>query len=532
MMLLAAVAVVLLIACSHAASLWLARASARSREISLRAALGAGRARLVRQLLVESVVSAFLAGILGVAVAWTLVRAFANEVAGFGMPYWTRFTFDAPLSVVIALVCLATGIAFGTLPAWHQSRTDLSEVLNQGGRSGTAGPRARRTTKWLLAAEMALTLVLLASATALARSAAVVYRADQVIDVANLWEYRIALPPAKYDTADARRRFYDELERRLAASGDVESAALASAPPFAARESRGVAIDRAPGDASSLPSARLVAIGPRYFQTLGLKILRGSALDDADRSRQGPAALVNEQFARRFSADADPIGRDLWLVNERSSSAPERYTIVGIAPPLRQQIAAGHTPVVYVPHATEPGSIASIIIRGRADRFAAAVRQQVRQLDPDLPLFNLQSLERVSYNSRWIQRIMSTAFAIVAVMATMLSALGLYSLTAYAASQRTREVGVRMALGAREAQVSWLFLRDAMQFTGVGLVIGLGGAVAVGTVLQSALVDVQANHPLWLLAVCGFLTGVALAAALLPARRAARVDPITTLRHD
>lgn len=533
MMMLAAVIVVLLIACSHAASLLLARSSARRREMSMRAALGAGRARLVRQLLVESVMTALMAGVLGVAIASIAVRAFATEVTGFGLPYWTRFSFDTPLTGVIALLCMATGIAFGLLPALHLSRTDLAGVLSQGGRTGTS-PRAQRLTTSLLIGELALTMILLSSASALVRSSQGVYRADQAIDVANLWELRVALPQGTYATVDRRRAFYQALEERLAAAPGMASAALASSAPFNARDSRGIVMDGEPlADGDRRRTARFVAIGDRYFETLGLTLVRGTRLEDLDAASRSTAALVNEQFAARFLPGVDPVGREILLVNERTPDAPpERVTIAGIAPPLRQQIAAGHTPVVYVPYETQPGAIASIIVRGRPEQFAEPLRQEVRRLDPDLPLFNLQSLERVSYLSRWIPRIMSTAFSIVAVIATLLSALGLYSLTAYAASQRTQEVGVRMALGARRSQVSWLFLRRALRHASVGLAIGIGGALAVGTLLQSALVEVRANHPLTLAGVAAFLVAVSVAAALVPARRASRLDPVTALLHD
>ena len=221
------------------------------------------------------------------------------------------------------------------------------------------------------------------------------------------------------------------------------------------------------------------------------------------------------------------------LVNERTPDQPaERFTVVGIAPPLRQEVAAGQTPVVYVPHQTQPAATASMIVRGDPERFAEVLRQEVRRLDPDLPLFNLSSLERVSYNSRWIQRILSTAFSVVAMIAVILSSLGLYALTAYSATQRTQEVGVRMALGATRAQVLWLFLRRTLFQVSIGLAIGLAGAVALGAVLQGGLVEVRANNPLTLAGVAILLVGISIAASLLPARKAARLDPVAALRAE
>lgn len=536
MMMLAAVLVVLLIACSHAASLLLARSSTRTREMSMRAALGASRSRIVRQLLVESVLLALMAGVLGVAMASVGVRAFANEVSGFGLPYWTRFSFDARLVSYITLLCMSTGVACGLVPALQLSKTNVAEILNQGGRSGMASPRAQRITSALLIGELALTVILLASAGVLVQSAGGVYRADQTIDVANLWTFRVSLPQPQYASRERRLAFYRALDERLAAAPGMESATLASSPPFNARDSRGILMDNEAAGSdrpSGLPNARLVAIGDRYFDTLGLKVVRGARLEDLDPSVRASAALVNERFVERFSRGIEPIGRQVQLVNERTPEAPPaRFTIVAIAPPLRQQVAAGHTPVVYVPHGTEPAAVASLIIRGRPERFADVVRQEVRRLDPDLPLVDLQSLEHVSYMSRWIQRITSTGFSIVAIIATVLSALGLYSLTAYAAAQRTQEIGVRMALGARRSQVSWLFLRRALIQVSIGLAIGLAGAVAVGTVLQGALVDVRAANPLTLAGVCALLVTVATAATLVPVRKASRLDPVAALRQN
>jgi predicted permease len=533
MMMMAAVLVVLLIACSHAASLLLARASARTRELSMRAALGAGRIRLVRQLLVESVITALAAGAVGLGIAAVFVRWFASEVAGAGLPYWTRFTFDLPMVAVVAVMCLGTGILFGLLPAWQMSRANLVEVLSQGGRAGT-GPKAQRLTSLLLVGEVALTVILLSSAAALVRSANVVYRADQTIDVAHLWTFRVSLPPAAYDTGDKRSAFYQALDARLAAAPGLASAAIASAAPFNARDGRTIVMDtESPSERNPARTARLVAIGDRYFDTLGLAVLRGRRLEDLDAATRATAALVNERFADRYSPGVDALGRQVLLFNERTPDAPpRRVTIVGIAPALRQSVSNGHTPAVYVPYDTETGNLATIVIRGRPERFAEALRAEVRRLDPDLPLHDLQSLERVSYMSRWVPRLMSTAFSIVAAIATLLAAVGLSSLTAYAASQRTQEIGVRVALGAQRSQVSWLFLRRALTHASIGLAIGLAGSVAVGTVLQSALIEVRANQPVMLAGVALFLLSIALVAALLPAARASRLDPVAALRQE
>ena len=526
MTLVAAVVLVLLIACSHAASLMLARSAARAREMSMRAALGASRIRIIRQLLVESVLLALIAGLIGGALAWMGARAFAAETIGFGMPYWIKFTFDVRLVLYITALSTSAGLAFGLLPALHLSRTNLNEVLNQGGRSGMSSPRARRTTAVLLVGELALTVILLASAGALVRSAEGVYRSDQALDLARLWEFRVALPEPQYASAERRLAFYRALDERLAAAPGLESAALAGSPPFNASESGEVVIDN-----TAKGTVRVVAAGNRYFETLGLSLVRGVGLDNA-ATGASPTALVNERFVERFLPGTDPIGREVLLSSDGEGASPERFTIVGVAPQLRQQVASGHTPVIYVPHAARPGKVASLLVRGRPEQFADVLRQEVRRLDPDLPLFNLQSLQRVSNGSRFVPRMMSVVFSIVAVIATLLSALGLYSVTAHAAPQRTQEVGVRIALGARRSQIAWLFLKRALVPVAAGLALGLTGAMAAGSLLQAVLVDVRANNPIALLGVSALLVAVSITATLLPARRASRLDPVTALRAE
>lgn len=534
MMLLAAVVVVLLIACSHAAVLLLARSATRARELSMRSALGAARARLVRQLLVESVVMALIAGGFGVAIAAVFVRAFAAEMSLAGLPYWTRFSFDPALAGIITALCVATGITFGVLPAMQQSRTSLAEVANQSGRSGMVSPRSHRLSTILLVGELAVTVILLSAAAGLVRSANAVYQADAALNLDELWEFRLSLPAGKYPSGDAQQAFFNALEERVGAAPGLQSAALASQSPFNSRDSRGVVMDGSPvPGASSVPQAQVVAIGPRYFETLGLPLVRGNRIEDVASASRAAVALVNERFAARFSRDADPIGREVVLINERAPGAPQqRFRIVGIAPPLRQQQQNGHAPAVYVSFMSQPAATASLIVRGHPQQFAAIVREEVRRLDPDLPVFNLRSLELVSYMSRFYQRITSTVFSIVAVIAITLSALGLYSLTAYATTQRTHEIGVRMALGAERSQVAWLFLRQTLKQVSIGLAIGMIGAVAAGVAIQGVMVDVTANQPFVLGAIAGFVTLVAIIAAVVPARRAARLDPVAALRAD
>jgi putative ABC transport system permease protein len=534
MMLLAAVVVVLLIACSHAASLMLARSATRARELSMRSALGAGRARLIRQLLVESVLMALMAGAIGVAIAQVFVRAFAGEMRLAGVPYWTHFAFDPALTAIITLTCVATGIAFGVLPAIQQSRTSLNDVLNQFGRSGMAGPRSKRLSTILLVGELAVTVILLSAASGLVRSANVVYEADRVVDLDRLWDFRLTLPAATYPPGDAQRTFFTALEERIASAPGLEAAALASGAPFNTRDSRGVAMDSDPiPEDAALPQAQLVAIGPRYFDTLGLRLVRGRGLGDTDAASRDTAALVNERFAERFSPGVDPIGREVVLINDRAPDAPpQRFRIVGIAPPLRQMQQNGHSPAVYIPFLSQPAATASLIVRGDPQQFAAIVREEVRRLDPDLPVFNLRSLELVSYMSRFTQRITSFVFSIVAIIAIVLSAIGLYSLTAHATTQRTQEIGVRMALGAQRSQVAWMFLKQTLKQVSAGLVLGMIGAVPVGFALQGVLVDVQANQPAAFAAIAAFVIAVAGCAAVLPARRAARLDPVSALRRD
>ena len=384
----------------------------------------------------------------------------------------------------------------------------------------------------LLVGELALTVVLLTTASLLVESARVVYRDDSAMDVANLWQYRVALPQPQYASLESRRRFYERLDERLRSTSGFESAAIGSAPPFARSDATAVLLDTV-SDVAQARTSRVVSIGPRYFQTLGLRVRRGSSLDDLNPNQRASSVLVNDRFVEVFSHDVEPLGRRVALIDERNPNAkPEWFTIAGIAPPIRHSPASGQQPVVYLPHDIRAGVFGTIVIRGNPSAFAELIREEVRGIDPDLPLFGLLSLARLSEMSRFNQRITSTVMSILALIAIVLSTLGLYAVTAYQASRRTKEVGVRMALGSSAAQVSWLFLRGALIQIAIGLAIGLPAALAAGQLIQGLLVQTSASDPLTVASVCTLLIVVAVIASLLPARRAARLDPVAALRQD
>jgi putative ABC transport system permease protein len=384
----------------------------------------------------------------------------------------------------------------------------------------------------LLVGELALTVVLLTTAFLLVESAGLVSRDDRSIDVANLWQYRVALPQPQYASLETRQRFYQRLDERLRVATGFESAAIGSAPPFVHSDAAPVMMD-GPSDVAQARTSRVVSIGARYFQTLGLNLRRGRSLDELDPAIRIGSVLVNERFVEMFSSDAEPIGRRVGLSSERDpDSPPEWFTIAGIAPPIRHSPQTGQQPVVYVPHEVRAGVFGTIVIRGNPSAFAELIREEVRRIDPDLPLFGLMSLARLSEMSRWTQRVTSTVMSILAAIAMVLSALGLYAITAYQASQRTKEVGVRMALGSSTSQVSWLFLKGALIQIAIGLAIGLPGALAAGQLIRGLLIQTSASDPLTIASVIVLLIVVAVAASLLPARKASQLDPVVALRQD
>ena len=536
--LMGAVAFVLLIACANVANLLLARSAQRAREVSVRVSLGATRRRIVQQLLVESVLLALISGVLGLALSIAGIRLFATAFEGVGRPYWIQFTLDGHVFFFLSLVALGTGFLFGLAPALHVSKTDVNDVLKEGGRSGGGALRVRRWTGALMVAELALTLVLLAGAGFMIRSFLALYRMDLGIDTSQLLTMRLALANEKYPTPAHKAAFYDRIDERLAALAGVKAATLATNVPLGGGLSRQLDIEARPRTTGeAVPSVTMVLVGPRYFQTIGLPLLRGRPLTSTDGAAGHEAVVVNQRFVAMHANGEDPLGRRIRLIDGSSRDAAPAYaTIVGVVSNLRQRDVQRDEPdpVVYVPFRAEPTWFMALVVRteGDAGKATALIRDQVHAVDADLPLFSVQTMDDILAQQRWPFRVFGTMFAIFALIALILAAVGLYAVTAYTVTQRTHEIGVRMALGAQSGQVVWLIMRRVLVQLAIGLVLGTAGAFGVGRVLRSLLVQTSSTDPLTLAGVAMVLVGVSIGACLRPAYRATRLDPVAALRYD
>ncbi len=389
MALVGAVGFVLLIACANIANLLLARAASRSREMAMRASLGATRWRIVRQLLVESALLLIVAGALGFALAIAGLRAFVSHVDGINFPYFIRWTMDARVLGFMAAACLGTGLLFGLVPALHLSRTSANEVLKESGWTAPGGVRARRWTRVLLAIELAFTLVLLAGAGLMVRSFLALHRADRVVDGSQVVAMGLTLPVPKYPR-EQWMVFYDRLMERFEGIGPITSAAFTSNVPFAGARRRALAVDaRPPAKEGTAPNVSFVAIGPDYFETLGVRLLRGRSFTAVDGSPGHETVIVNERFAGLHFPNEEPLGRRIRLSDPvASGTQPPWLTIVGVSPSIRQQQPIDLQeldPVAYVPMRADLRPFATLLVRGPApEGLAALVRQEVQALDPEL----------------------------------------------------------------------------------------------------------------------------------------------------
>jgi len=532
-----AVSLVLLIACANVANLLLSRSAHRAREMAVRMALGATRLRIIRQLLIESVVFGFIGGSIGLLLALAGVRMFDAAVQDPGKPYWIVFTADYVVFGYVAAICVLTAIIFGLAPAVHVSKTSGNAALKEGGRGSVGSRRVRWFSGGIVVAELALSLVLLAGAGLMVRSFMKLYNLDVGFPTDHLMTMRMQLPESKYADAEARLAFFGRLEPRLDAIPGVDAAAVTTGVPPSDGGERVLEIDGpAQGSDEQLPSVSIVTISPRFFDVLGVPLLRGRTFHGMDGAPGSETVLINQRLASQFFNGNDPIGRRLRFARrERTPGDPVSAwsTIIGITPSIRHGSPqdAYLNAVVYVPYRQESPGAVSLLVRSGLPPGSVmeAVRREVQAIDRDQPVFTIQTMDQVLTESRWPYRVFGSLFVIFGVVALLLSSVGLYAVMAYSVTQRTREIGVRMALGAQRPQVSWLILKRGLVQLAMGLTLGLAGALVLSRVLQGVLVQITPSDPVTFTAITILLTVVSIVACLLPAHRATRVDPLAAL---
>jgi putative ABC transport system permease protein len=526
-MLTGAAAFVLLIACANIANLLLVRASGRQREIALRAALGASRGRLLRQLLTESVVMAAAGGALGLVLSATLTDTILRLIPN--LPRGSQVAPDATVVVFTATVSIVTGILFGSAPAWRISRTDVRATLSESTRTGD-GRAAGRLRSALIVCELAMSLMLLVGAALLVQSLYRVLTVDIGYRPENLLTLEYRLPRNKYQTPKQQWDFHQRVVEKVAATPGVEVASLAASAP---QSGNGAFVGfwrseepQPPLDAMN--RAHFNAVTPQFFRAMSIPLFEGRVCSDAETADSPMKVVVNRHLAERLWPGGSAIGRQL-----RSPEVPVPVEIIGVVGNTRPQLLSQPvTPQIYGCLSQQPGIFATLIARTRGEPMAVSrsVQEAIWSVDPDQPMWKIRSAEMMVAGSVQTQRFVMLLMSAAAALALLLAALGTYSVLSYTAQRRAREVGVRLALGATRADVLRLMLSQTAILTLVGVAVGLAGALALSRLLAAQLFEVSPYDPFTFAGTALLLASVALVAGWIPARRATSVDPMITLR--
>jgi putative ABC transport system permease protein len=523
---------VLLVACANVANLLLMRAATRGREIAIRTSIGATRGRVVRQLLVESATLAGLAGFFGIFVAWSGTRALEGLAPPEYLPYWMAFTIDGRVLAVLSAVCLGSVFVCGLPSALHVSKADLRETLTENGATTIAARPARRWIAVLLAGEFAITLVLNSLAVDSIRSSIEARRTEFRIDPAALTTMWLTLPADSYRTADVRHAFFDRLDEAVGTSPTLQSIAYASSLPYGGGSQQPLTVfGRSFGEEP--PMVSVVSASDRYFEILRVPLVRGRAFTAADGRPGNEAAVVNERFVRMFLGDQEPIGARIRL---GSDETPWLH-IVGVATTVRQQQMPSPEPdpVVFQPfRASNPGTTA-IIVKTASDPAATVsrLRHAVADIDSNLPLYRVMSLERALRDARWNATLSDVLIKSIALVALLLALVGLYAVTSHTVAWWSRELGLRVALGARSREIAWLVLRRVLVQLSAGFALGVLAVVAYDRTFNSGTGnDNSLAEPGALALTMLVIVTVAVVACIVPIRRAAMVDPLVALRTE
>ncbi|HYL06320.1 MAG TPA: ABC transporter permease [Thermoanaerobaculia bacterium] len=534
--LLGSVLFVLLVACANVANLQLVRAADRQREVAVRLAFGAGRGRIVRQLLTESLLLAAAGAALGVLFAAWGIHLFATMMAAeHPLPYWVRFDLDAPVLLCTLLAAAGTGLLFGLAPAASAARSDLQQALKEGGRAAGAGRGRRRLRGALVVVEVALVLTLLVGAALFTRAFLALRQESGGFDTGKLLTLHVYLPGKAYESDAAKTRRVDDVVRRIEALPGVEQAAASCLVPlsYGTGSHATVAVPEQAVPRGAEPSAFYTGVTGHFFSTLGVPLLYGRGFTASEAATLTPFAVVNAAFADHFwRGEPPPIGRRFKLSD---TPHPEWLTVIGVVADFKNdEIHNRVEPSAYLPYPYLARSNTGLIVRGRVRPAALAplVRKAVQAADPGLPVFQVATMEQVRRAGYWAQRLFSQLFAVFGGIALCLAAIGIYGVLSYNVSQRRREIGVRLALGARQHHVLGLVIGQAMALTAAGIACGIAAALSLNRVLAQLLYEVSPTDPASFAVIALFLAGVALLASAVPARRALDADPLEALRQE
>lgn len=531
LILLGVVAFVLLIACANVANLLLARSSARHKELALRAALGASRARIVRQLLTESALLSVLGALLGVLIAvWgknLLLAAIPDD-----MPFWMKFDLDLRVLGFTFAISLLTVVAFGIAPALQASRTDLNEALKEGGRTGGHGRNRLRSL--LVVAEVALSLVLLVGAGLMVRSLAKLGQVHSGINPENVLTLEVPLAPAKYPEPAQQSAFFRDLMARVGALPGISSAAAVSDLPLRGGWGRSLTVEGRPVlSVGQAPMINHAVVTPNYFRTMGIPLLEGRDFNDTDQATAMRVTIVDERLAREYWPNESALGKRIRFGPPESNEP--WHVIVGVAGAVRHARLDRETrETIYVPYQQIPVNWMAVAVRTTADprSVEGAVKKEVRALDKDQPVAHVLTMKEIVVRSIWQQRFYAILFTLFASLALILAAVGIYGVMSYAITQRTHEIGIRMALGADRLKVLRLTLGQGMKLALIGVVLGLVASFGLTRLMSGLLFGVSATDFRTFVSISVLLVGITLLACYLPARRATKVDPLVALRYE
>ena len=528
-----AVVFVLLVACANVANLLLARATVRQREITIRAAIGAGRARIVRQLLTESLLLSLLGAGLGLMLA-TWGTRIIESIASRMNPAFSNITIDTRTLLFTLMACVLTGFVFGLVPALHLSKPNLAESLREGRVSGGSATR-NRLRGMLVMAEVALTLVLLLCAGLLIRTVVRLRNVDTGFNSANILTMNIGLPSVKYPKPENVVAFYKQATDQIAALPGVKAAGITSVLPLSDNfDGRGLVVEDYPKPEGEEIGVDMYVVTPGYLRAMEIKLRNGRYINDNDRRDSPFVALINQTMADQLWPNQDPMGRRIRFPGSEKTPQPWR-TIVGVVSDVAQYSLDQKPPMqIYLPHSQFATSFNSIVVKTQDDPKAmfAGIRKQIQSVDKDQAVFNVLTLEELHSDSIALRRFFMLLLSVFALLTLILAAVGIYGVMSYAVSQRTQEIGIRMALGARRVDVLKLILKGGIALALAGIATGLITALALTRLLESVLFGVTPTDALTFALGSLGLVIVAVVACLIPARRATKVDPIVALRYE